>query len=91
MHIATAMGTDVLGLHAASNPRRSGPYFSGRWCVDQYDAAARKYLKRSADQIRWGSKIEKPGVMDLITVEQVTDKLDGWAARATKAADIDQA
>ena len=81
MHIATAMGTDVLGLHAASNPRRSGPYYSGRWCVDQYDAAARKYLKRSADQIRWGTKIEQPGVMDLITVEQVIDKLDSWAAQ----------
>jgi len=91
MHIATAMGTDVLGLHAASNPRRSGPYFSGRWCVDQYDAAARKYLKRSADQIRWGTKIEKPGVMNLITVEQVIDKLDGWAAHSAKVDDVDQA
>ena len=86
MHIATAMGTDVLGLHAASNPRRSGPYYSGRWCVDQYDSAARKYLKRSADQIRWGTKIEHPGVMDLITIEQVIDRLDSWAAEQTKPA-----
>ena len=81
MHIATAMGTDVLGLHAASNPRRSGPYNSLQWCVDQYDAAARKYLKRSASEIRWGAKIEEDGVMDLITVEQVIDKLDAWVAQ----------
>lgn len=81
MHIATAMGTDVLGLHAASNPRRSGPYNSLQWCVDQYDAAARKYLKRSASEIRWGTKIEEDGVMDLITVEQVIDRLDAWIAQ----------
>jgi heptosyltransferase I len=82
MHIATAVGTDVLGLHAASNPRRSGPYNSIEWCVDQYDAAARKYLKRGADEIPWGTKIEHTGVMDLITVEQVIDKLDAWVAQS---------
>jgi len=79
MHIANAMGTDVLGLHAASNPRRSGPYDSLKWCIDKYDAAARKYLKRGADEIRWGTKIEYPGVMDLISANQVVDKLDSWA------------
>ena len=91
MHIANAMGTDVLGLHAASNPRRSGPYDSIRWCVDQYDAAAHKYLKRSADDLRWGTKIEHPGVMDLITVDQVTSKLDSWAAQRLNSSGFDQA
>src|SRR5690606_15173451 len=42
MHIANAMGTKVLGLHAASNPARSGPYSDRRYCVDRYDDAARK-------------------------------------------------
>src|SRR5690606_36900485 len=37
MHIANAMGTKVLGLHAASNPARSGPYSDRRYCVDRYD------------------------------------------------------
>ena len=80
MHMANAMGTDVLGLHAATNPDRAGPYHSLRWCVNQYEAAARKFLKRGADQIRWGTKIEYPGVMDLVGVDQVIDKLDAWAA-----------
>jgi heptosyltransferase I len=80
MHMANAMGTDVLGLHAATNPDRAGPYHSLRWCVNQYEAAARKFLKRGADEIRWGTKIEYPGVMDLIGVDQVIDKLDAWAA-----------
>jgi len=74
MHIANAMGTKVLGLHAASNPARSGPYSDLRYCADRYDDAARKYLGKPAAQIAWGTKIEHDGVMDLIAVE------DGIAA-----------
>ena len=81
MHIATAMSTDVLGLHAASNPRRSGAYNSLRWSVDQYNAAAGKYLKHGGDELRWGTKIEFDGVMDLITIDQVIGKLDAWVAQ----------
>lgn len=69
MHIANAMGTKVLGLHAASNPKRSGPYSDQRYCVDRYDDAARKYLGKPASELKWGTKIEHPGVMDLVTVE----------------------
>ena len=74
MHIANAMGTKVLGLHAASNPRRSGPYSDSRFCADRYDDAARKYLGKPASELRWGTKIEHDGVMDLVTVD------DGIAA-----------
>ncbi len=69
MHIANAMGTKVLGLHAASNPARSGPYSDRRYCVDRYDDAARKYLGKPASALRWGAKIEREGVMDLVTVD----------------------
>ncbi|MDQ3160825.1 MAG: glycosyltransferase family 9 protein, partial [Pseudomonadota bacterium] len=68
MHIANAMGTKVLGLHAASNPLRSGPYSDQRYCVDRYDAAARKYRGKPASELKWGTKIECDGVMDLVTV-----------------------
>lgn len=69
MHIANAMGSKVLGLHAASNPARSGPYSDRRYCVDRYDDAARKYLGKPAAELKWGTKIEHEGVMDLATVE----------------------
>ena len=69
MHIANAMGAKVLGLHAASNPARSGPYSDRRYCVDRYDDAARKFLGRPATELKWGTKIEREGVMDLVTVE----------------------
>jgi heptosyltransferase I len=69
MHIANAMGAKVLGLHAASNPARSGPYSDRRYCVDRYDAAARRFLGKPADALKWGTKIEHEGVMDLVTVD----------------------
>jgi heptosyltransferase I len=69
MHIANAMGTKVLGLHAASNPHRSGPYSDRRYCVDRYDDAARRYRGKPAAALKWGSKIEAEGVMDLVAVD----------------------
>ncbi len=79
MHMANSVGMRVLGLHAASNPDRSGPYSDRRWCVDKYDAAARQYLGKPASAIPWGSKIEKPGVMDLIGVDDVIDRYEAAA------------
>jgi len=69
MHIANAVGTKVLGLHAATNPERSGPYSDRRYCVNRYDDAARKFAGRPGHALKWGTKIEQDGVMDLITVE----------------------
>lgn len=80
MHLATAVGTPVLGLHAASNPARSGPYLDRRWCVDRYDDAARRYLNRPASALKWGTKIEYPGVMELVTVDDVLERLDRFVA-----------
>lgn len=79
MHMANSVGTRVLGLHAASNPDRSGPYSDRRWCVNKYDAAARKYLGKPASEVAWGSKIEKPGVMDLIEADEVIDRFEAVA------------
>src|SRR3546814_1081697 len=83
MHIANAMGTKVLGLHAASNPARSGPYADRRYCVDRYDDAARKYLGKPASELKWGAKIEDDGVMDLVTVEDGIGEFERFAAKRT--------
>ncbi|CAN7280747.1 glycosyltransferase family 9 protein [Pseudoxanthomonas sp. LjRoot168] len=82
MHIANAVGAAVLGLHAASNPRRSGPYSTVRYCVDRYDDAARRYKGRPAAELAWGTKIEHDGVMALITVD------DGIAAFERRRHDL---
>ncbi len=80
MHMANAVGCKVIGLHAASNPDRSGPYSDRRWCVNRYDEAARKYLGKPAADLPWGKKIEYPGVMDLIGVDDVVERLDALCA-----------
>lgn len=85
MHMANAMGAPVLGLHAASNPDRSGPYSDRRWCVNRYDTAARKFLGKPAEALPWGTKIERPGVMDLVTVEAVIERLQAFDAQARNA------
>ena len=81
MHIANAMGSKVLGLHAASNPHRSGPYSDRRYCVDRYDDAARRFLGKPAAALKWGTKVEFDDVMQLITVD------DGIAAFERYVAD----
>ncbi|MDN5862808.1 MAG: hypothetical protein L0H19_05085, partial [Salinisphaera sp.] len=75
-HMGNAAGIPVIGLHAATECARSGPYSSLRWCVDRYDAAARGFLKRPAAKLSWGTKIERRGVMELIAVADVIERLD---------------
>jgi heptosyltransferase I len=75
-HMATMVGTPVVGLYASTNPARSGPYLSRLWCVDAYAEAARRFRGRTPDRLPWTEKIEERGVMDLITADQVTAKLD---------------
>lgn len=75
-HLANALGVPVIGLYACTWSRRSGPWSSLDYCVDEFEQAANKFLQTSADQLPWGSKIEKPGVMDLIQLDDVKRKLD---------------
>ncbi|MFK5947612.1 MAG: glycosyltransferase family 9 protein [Methylococcales bacterium] len=75
-HLANAVGVPVIGLYACTWSKRSGPYNSLEYCVDKFELAAQKYLNKSANDLRWGTKIEKPGVMDLIEVDEVCRQLD---------------
>ncbi|MCB1554121.1 MAG: glycosyltransferase family 9 protein [Xanthomonadales bacterium] len=80
MHMANAVGTRVVGLHAASNPQRSGPYSNRSFCVDRYDDAARTFLGKPAAQLPWGKKIEFAGVMDLISTDDVIQAFERHAS-----------
>jgi heptosyltransferase I len=83
-HMATMVNLPVIGLYAATNPERSGPYLSRHWCVNAYDEAARTFLNKSAADLPWTKKIELPGVMELISVPAVTAKLDELMAAQPK-------
>ena len=79
-HMATTVATPVVGLYAATNPARSGPYYSRPWCVDRYEQAALKFRGRPASELPWTEKIEEPGVMDLVTVDDAAERLDALLA-----------
>lgn len=80
VHIANALGTKVLGVYAATDATRSGPYSDLRWSVNRYEEAARKFLRQPACQLRWGKRIEFPGVMDLVEADDVRARFDALVA-----------
>ncbi len=79
-HMATAVGTPVIGLYANTNPDRARPYNSQQWLVNQYPQAVQKYLHKSADDVPWRTRVRVEGVMDLIIVDQVMHQVDAMMA-----------
>ena len=77
-HMATALGTPVIGLYATSNPARTGPYLSRELTVNRYPDAVRKYLDSNPEALRWGRRVRHPDAMDLITIDDVTGKIDNF-------------
>ncbi|HEY7744132.1 MAG TPA: glycosyltransferase family 9 protein, partial [Burkholderiales bacterium] len=84
-HMATAVGTPVIGLYATSNRFRTGPYLSQRWVVDHYPEAVRMEFGTEVDKIPWGARVRDPDAMDLIKVEEVTARLDQFFASPAPA------
>lgn len=82
VHMATAVGTPVIGLYATTNPDRAGPYLSQQWRVDRYPDAVRKYLGRDVDDVPWGTRVRDPGAMRLVRAEDVVETLARFAGSA---------
>jgi len=80
-HMATMVGTPVIGLYAATRLERSGPYLSRQWCVSRFEQAALRFRGQPAAQLPWAEKIEVPGVMELIEPEAVMARLDELLTR----------
>lgn len=79
-HMANITRTPTIALHATADSQRSGPYLNLRWCVDHYDMAARKFLHKPASRLPWGAKIHHAEAMDVISIEDVTNRLAELAA-----------
>lgn len=75
-HMATAVGTPVVGLYASSNRFRTGPWASQHLVVDKYPEAVRAEFGTEVGAIRWGRRVRAPDVMDRIAVADVVEKLD---------------
>lgn len=81
-HMANAMGTKVLGLFACTDGTRSGPYSDMRFTVNHYPEASMRFAHKPADRLPWGKRVEHPGVMEMIGVEEVTALFDRYCAEA---------
>ncbi|RLA26770.1 MAG: glycosyl transferase [Gammaproteobacteria bacterium] len=75
-HMATTVGTPVIGLYATSNPERSGPYLSRAITVNAYPDAVGRFLGKTVAQVRWGQRVRDPGAMDLIRLASVKQSID---------------
>ncbi len=76
VHMATTVGTPVIGLYATSNPMRTGPYYNREWVVNKYPEALEAELGKRVDEVPWGKRVRNPAAVDRIRVTDVTDKLD---------------
>lgn len=79
-HMATTVGTPVIGLYASSNPLRTGPYLSQQWVVNRYPDAVQKVFGKPVEALSWGQRVRAPDVMELILIEDVLERLDALVA-----------
>lgn len=75
MHLAAAQGKPVIGLFATSNPNRSGPYLNREFIVNRYPDALTLDTGKSVAEIKWGQRVRDPEAMNLITQQDVKEKL----------------
>ncbi|KTC85159.1 glycosyltransferase family 9 protein [Legionella brunensis] len=73
-HMASAVGTPVVALHAVTNYQISGPYTFKHLVVDCYPEAVATLLKKETDDV-WGTKVHGEEAMKLIQVDAVLAKL----------------
>ena len=74
-HIANALNTPVIGLYAATNPQRAGPYRFQKLVVNHYVEALEKYYSLSVGDAPWGQRIQNAEAMALIKPDEVIKKL----------------
>jgi heptosyltransferase I len=74
VHIARAVGTPVVGLYAVANPVLTGPYKAVGYSINKYHDALDIYC--AIDKTSFHQRVHNSKAMELITVDEVTDKID---------------
>lgn len=75
-HMATMVGTPVIGLYAHHNPRRTGPYWCRDYVVSVYDEALLAETGKTADRLPWRTRVRDPHAMQRITPDSVLVQFD---------------
>ncbi|HHF7372779.1 glycosyltransferase family 9 protein [Legionella bozemanae] len=74
-HMSAAVNTPVVALHAVTNPLISGPYLFQHLVVNHYPEAAEKILGSKCIEDVWGQHVHGDEPMQMISVDEVMDKL----------------
>lgn len=75
-HMASAVATPVVALHAVTSANVSGPYLYRGLSVDCYPQAVQTVLKKTIGETPWGTHAHGDQTMALVTVDAVIDQLD---------------
>lgn len=75
-HMATVVGTPVIGLYAHSNPRRTGPYNNLDNVVSVYDTCIAEQTGKSWDVLPWGTRAKGSTLMSKISTTDVMEMVD---------------
>lgn len=78
-HMAAAVNTPVIALHAVTKPEISGPYGQLHHVINYYPEAKQRYGKTKKiifTQKSWFDKVHHAEVMNLIQVHDVIAKID---------------
>ena len=76
VHLATAVGTPVIGLYGATDPHQTGPYRDRHRVVSVYAEAVAAEYGRPPEALPWGTRCHRADVMERIEVAQVTARLE---------------
>lgn len=74
-HMAAAVNTPVVALHAVTSSDVSGPYTFRHLAVDYYDQAVVNILNKTPETNVWGTHAHGEKTMELVPVEPVLHNL----------------
>ncbi len=83
-HIATAVGTPVIGLYAVTNPFQTGPYLSYPWLINKYPEAITQEYNHNLEKLPWGIRVHSEQAMRQITSAEVTAMLNRFTHQLAK-------
>ncbi len=75
-HMAAAVNTPVIALHAVTSSEVSGPYTFKHLAVDCYPQAVETILKKRVENNPWGTHVHGEEAMKLLQVNAVLAKLE---------------
>lgn len=75
-HMAAAVTTPVIALHAVTSAKVSGPYIYQHLAVDKYPLAVETVLHKTMQTVTWGTHAHGVETMQLVSVDDVIKQLE---------------